>query len=406
MKTITLLGSTGSIGRNTLDVVAQHPERYRVHALAAHANVEAMLPQIAQFKPRVVVLHEADAAAQLADAIGAGRAGGHTPAVLSGMEGLLEVSTAPEVEQVVAGMVGAAGLRPVHAALQAAKPVALANKEVMVLAGELMMGLAQEKGCAVLPVDSEHNAVFQCLQGNTISQVEQLILTASGGPFRDLPLEDFPAITREQALAHPNWAMGPKITIDSATMMNKGLEVIEARWLFDLPPEQIGVLIHRQSIVHALVGYRDGSVLAQMGLPDMRTPIAHCLAYPERLPLELPRLNLAEVGRLEFMDVEPARYPCLGLALEALRMGGGMPAALNGANEAVVAAYLDGAFSFVQIAAILKEVMTKLSAQRGKPDTPWLGDVSSVEDAIAADAHGRNLAAALMPEVGTGPHGD
>ena len=389
MKTLSILGSTGSIGTSTLDVVARHPGRYRVHALTAHSSVDTLLGQIATFRPALAVLSDPAAARQLEARLPAGS----DTQVRAGEAGLIEAVQAPGVEQVVAGIVGAAGLRPVHAALLAGKDVALANKEVMVLAGELMMGVAREHGARVLPVDSEHNALFQCMQGNNLDQVEQLILTASGGPFRDLPLEEFPQITRAQTLRHPNWSMGQKITVDSATMMNKGLEVIEARWLFDLPPEQIGVLVHRQSIVHALVTYRDGSVIAQLGLPDMRTPIAHCLAYPERLPLDLPRLNLAETARLEFAEVEADRYPCYFLALEALRLGGGLPAALNGADEVVVAAYLEDAFSFTQIAAILEEVMNLLRGQLASGEAPaFLREVTSVEDAILADAFGRELA--------------
>jgi len=392
-KTLTVLGSTGSIGCNTLDVVARFPDRYRVHALAAHANTGRLAEQIERFQPKVAVLYDPEAAQALRDL----RPGNGRTTVLSGMEGLLEVSADPAVQHVVAGMVGAVGLRPALAAAGAGKELSIANKEVMVLAGELMVATARDSGAVLLPMDSEHNGVFQCLGENGHRHVARIVLTASGGPFRDLPLADFPAITKAQALAHPNWAMGPKITIDSATMMNKGLEVIEARWLFGLPPERIGVVIHRQSIVHALVEFVDGSVIAQLGLPDMRTPIACCLAHPERLPLPLPRLGLAQVGRLDFAEVPPERYPVFHLALEALRLGGGMPAALNGANEVVVQAYLDDAFSFQQIAAILNHVMSRLIAHRkspaavGRPDC--LARIASVEDAVEADALGRRLAA-------------
>jgi 1-deoxy-D-xylulose-5-phosphate reductoisomerase len=318
------------------------------------------------------------------------------------MAGLLEASTHPAVHQVVAGMVGAVGLRPAHAAIQAGKQVALANKEVMVMAGELMMNLAKETGTKLLPVDSEHNAIFQCLQGSHVGQVERILLTGSGGPFRDLPIDQFGSITREQALNHPNWKMGPKITIDSATMMNKGLEVIETRWLFDIPPDRISVLIHRQSIVHSLVEFIDGSVIAQLGMPDMRTPIAHCLAYPERLPLDLPRLNLARVGKLEFEEVTEGRYPCLYLALRALHLGGGAPAALNGANEAVVAAYLEGAFPFLTIAGILKSVMARLEGVLEHSGTPrHLRTIHTVDDAIAADEWGRSAARPLIEQART-----
>jgi len=414
-KSLCLLGSTGSIGTNTLDVVARHPGRFRVHALAAHGSVEALAEQIERYRPRLAVLYDEEAAERLR----ARRPGNGATAIRAGMEGLLEAVGAPEVDQVVSGMVGAIGLRPTYAAIEGGKQVAIANKETLVLAGELMVSKAAETGSRLLPMDSEHNAVFQCLagqigngsgpapgagaapRGNGRAGLERIVLTASGGPFRDWPLERFGEITLDQALAHPNWKMGPKITIDSATMMNKGLEVIEARWLFGLPPSRIRVLIHRQSIVHSLVEFTDGSVIAQLGLPDMRTPIAYCLGYPERLALDLPRLNLAEVGRLDFEDVSPDKYGCLYLALEALELGGGAPAALNGANEAVVGAYLKGAFAFAEIHRILSRVMGRLRgalAPRRDGGAPsWLGAVRSVDDAIAADRWGRDCAATEMP---------
>ena len=398
VKTLTVLGSTGSIGRNTLDVVARFPDRYRVHALAAHSSEERLAEQIERFRPAVAVLYDAQAAQRLRDR----RVAGGRTAVLSGMEGLLEVAAAPQTQHVVAGIVGAVGLRPAYAALEAGKELSVANKEVMVLAGELMMARAQDSGAALLPMDSEHNGVFQCLAGSPREAVRRIVLTASGGPFRDLAPDRFHTISKAQALAHPNWDMGPKITIDSATMMNKGLEVIEARWLFGLPPERIDVLIHRQSIVHALVEFVDGSVIAQLGLPDMRTPIACCLAHPERLPLELPRLDLAQVGRLDFAEVSEARYPCFFLALEALRLGGGMPAALNGANEVVVQAYLEDAFSFPQIAGILQRVMDRLAARRNSADVPaCLRRIATVDDAVDADRMGRQLAAAELAPLRT-----
>ncbi|MDH4248398.1 MAG: 1-deoxy-D-xylulose-5-phosphate reductoisomerase [Deltaproteobacteria bacterium] len=393
-KVLTVLGSTGSIGRNTLDVASRFPGQFRVHALAARSSVEVLAEQVERFRPRLAVLHDPESAARLREM----RPNGGRTTVLEGMEGLLEAASAKQVQHVVAGMVGAAGLLPTHAAVAAGKQVSVANKEVMVLAGELMMNLAQQTGATLLPMDSEHNAVFQCLAGEAPSHVERILLTASGGPFRDLPVDQFAHITLEQALHHPNWNMGPKITIDSATMMNKGLEVIEARWFFGLPPERISVVIHRQSIVHSLVEFMDGSVIAQLGLPDMRTPIAYCLSHPHRLPLDLPRLNLAQVGRLDFQAVAPERYPCLYLALRALKQGGGMPAALNGANETVVAAYLEGAFPFTRIAGILEQVMTELERQRtGHSPPAVLGAIGSVEDALAADALGRQLAESLMP---------
>ncbi len=397
-KSLTILGCTGSVGRNTLDVVARHRSRYPIHALAAHSNIDLLAQQIEVFAPAVAVMFDPDAAERLRSR----RPGGGRTAVLSGMAGLLEAVTDRRVDQVVAAMVGAVGLRPAHAAIQAGKQVALANKEVMVLAGELMMNLARETGSALLPVDSEHNAIFQCLHGAAASQVERIVLTASGGPFRDLPPERLATVTREEALNHPNWKMGPKISIDSATMMNKGLEVIETRWLFGLPPERIAVLIHRQSIVHSLVEFVDGSVIAQLGLPDMRTPIAVCLAHPDRLRLDLPRLNLAQVGRLEFQEPAEGRYPCLDLALRSLQLGGGAPAALNGANEAVVAAYLDGAYPFPDIAGILKRVMAHMEQALAAHTAPAvLSDVRSVDDAVAADEWGRAAARPLIEQART-----
>jgi 1-deoxy-D-xylulose-5-phosphate reductoisomerase len=395
-KVLSILGSTGSIGVNALDVAGRFPGRYRIHALAARANIDRLGEQIETHRPAVAVVYDPDAA----DALRRRRPGGGRTAIRSGMDGLLEVATDPRVDQVVAGMVGAIGLRPAHAAILAGKQVALANKEVLVLAGELMVALARETGSVLLPVDSEHNAIYQCLNGSDGRAVRRILLTGSGGPFRDLPVESLASVTRSQALNHPNWKMGPKITIDSATMMNKGLEVIETRWLFDLPPDRISVLIHRQSIVHSLVEFVDGSVLAQLGLPDMRTPIAYCLAHPERLPLDLPRLDLAQVGRLDFQAVLPERYPCLFLALDALALGGGAPAVLNGANECVVAAYLDDAFPFARIAGILKQVMKSLESALGERNAPsFLRSIASVEDAIAADAWGRAAAKPLIEEA-------
>ena len=393
---LTILGSTGSIGCNTLDVVGRFPDRFRVHALAAHSNVEQMGRQIAAVQPSLAVMFDAEAAGRLRETLPAGT----RTEVLTGMEGLIEAASSSEVDHVVSGMVGAVGLRPTHAAIAAGKRVSIANKETLVLAGELMVGLAARTGSVLIPMDSEHNAIFQCLAGASGKELERIVLTASGGPFRDLPLSDFGAITREQALAHPNWKMGPKITIDSATMMNKGLEVIEARWLFGLEAEHIQVLIHRQSIVHSMVEFVDGSVIAQLGLPDMRTPIAYCLSHPGRLPVQLPRLELGQVGRLDFQPVEQERYPCLSLALGALAMGGCAPAVLNGANEEVVAEYLNDAFHFTEIAVILEEVMAHLERTLEQPGTPaCLGAIASVDDAILADQWGRDAAKAIIQRL-------
>ena len=390
---LTILGSTGSIGRNTLDVTARFPERFNVHALAAHSSVDSLMQQIAAFQPSIAVMFDEDAAKRLRELLPSGTG----TEILTGMDGLLTVAGAEEVDHVVSGMVGAVGLRPTFQAIAAGKRVSIANKETLVLAGELMVSLAATTGSVLIPMDSEHNAIFQCLAGRPGKELERIVLTASGGPFRDLSPDQFGEITMEQALNHPNWDMGPKISIDSATMMNKGLEVIEARWLFGLEPEQINVLIHRQSIVHSMVEFVDGSVIAQLGLPDMRTPIAYCLSYPGRLPLELPRLNLGLVGQLDFAEVDSQKYPCLGLALKALAMGGCAPAVLNGANEEVVAAYLGGAFQFAEIAAILAEVMSRLGSTLGQPEAPkCLGVIATVDDAVLADQWGRDAAKTLM----------
>ncbi len=391
--TLALLGSTGSIGRNTLEVARRFPDRFRVAALAAHSNIELLAEQIAACRPALVAVFDEAAAARLRD----GLPKGTKTEVLEGMAGLIEAASHPQVGHVISGMVGAVGLRPTYAAIEAGKRVSIANKETLVLAGELMVRLAARTGSTLIPMDSEHNAIFQCLAGAGTGQVERIVLTASGGPFRDLPLERFGGITREQALNHPNWSMGPKITVDSATMMNKGLEVIEARWLFGMGPERIEVLIHRQSIVHSLVEFVDGSMIGQLGLPDMRTPIAYCLSYPERLPVDLPRLNLGQVGRLDFQPVAEEKFPCLFLALEALRLGGGAPAALNGANEAVVAAFLRDAFHFTEIAAILGEVMVSLKAALAEREPlSCLQAVSTVSDALEADQWGREAATRII----------
>ena len=388
-KTLTLLGATGSIGTSTLDLVRKNPQTYRLHALTANSSVKAMRDLVVEFSPPVAVMHDEAAAAELKAALPAN----FPTQVKGGMEALVEVSQAPEVTQVVSAMVGAVGLRPTHAAIEAGKEVGIANKETLVLAGELMVAKAKETGAALLPIDSEHNAIFQCMRGEQAREVESITLTASGGPFRDYTLDQFNSITREQALNHPNWDMGPKITIDSATMMNKGLEVIEAKWFFGLGPQQINVVIHRQSIIHSLVTFHDGSMMAQLGHPDMRTPISHVLAWPHRLPFDNPRLDLAQLGRMDFAPVEPAKYPCLFLALKALELGGGATAVLNGANEVVVGAYLEDAFSFVTIGRILQEVMEDLATALNGPEVPaFLTHPSTIQATIAADEWGRQAA--------------
>jgi len=382
-RTVTLLGSTGSIGRSTLDVIARHPERYRVFALAAQRQWALMLEQCRAFRPRFAVLLEDAAAACLAQAV---REEGLDCQVLSGAQGLVAVSEAPDADTVLAAIVGAAGLMPTLAAARAGKRVLLANKETLVLAGGLFMQAAAQSGAVVLPVDSEHNAIFQCLPPvyscENKAGLRRILLTASGGPFRDRPVSELAAVTPDQACAHPNWVMGRKISVDSATMMNKGLEVIEAHWLFDLPAEQIEVLIHPQSVIHSLVEYRDGSVLAQLGNPDMRTPIAYALAYPERVVAGVEPLDLTKVGALSFSSPDLERFPCLALAYEALRAGGSAAAMLNAANEVAVAAFLEGRAGYLQIAAACKAVLDSLP----------VAAVGCLEDALAADAAARAAA--------------
>ena len=365
-----------------LDVVRQFPALFKVMTLVAGQNDAKLTKQIAEFRPRLAIMQHEEAAARLKKRLGAQ----HSVKVGWGEAAMVKAASAEHIQHVVAGIVGAAGLAPVYAAVCAGKEVSLANKETLVVMGELMMVAAQRHGARILPMDSEHNALFQCLGKTPSKQVSKLILTSSGGPLRDTPPEALARVTCEQALAHPNWSMGKKISIDSATMMNKGLEVIEARWLFNQPPSKIQVLIQRESIVHSLVEFVDGSLLAQLGLPDMRTPIAHCLSYPNRLALPLPKLDLARLGKLRFEAVLPQRYPCLTLALKALSMGGLAPAVLNGANEVAVEAFLQAALPFTGIAKTLEHSLNAFAAQQGSPPP------TSLAQAIAADQLGRSLA--------------
>ncbi|MEN3026770.1 MAG: 1-deoxy-D-xylulose-5-phosphate reductoisomerase [Chlorobiota bacterium] len=351
MRTITVLGSTGSIGRQTLEVLRRWPEPFRIRYLGTHSNVELLAEQVRTFQPAGVVIVDEQAWKEFRRQVP------FQGPVLCGSEGLQEAAAESSNDVVVVSLVGAGGILPTLAALRAGIPVALANKEVLVSAGHLVMRAAEEHRVPLLPIDSEHSAILQCLQGEPDGSVEELVLTASGGPFRTLPKERLAEVTVEEALRHPNWQMGAKITVDSATLMNKGLEVIEAHWLFKMPLERIRVLIHPQSIVHALVYFRDGSVKAQLSLPDMRIPIAYALSYPQRHPLALPRLDLAAFGRLEFEEPDTERFPCLGLALEALRHGGSAPAVLNAANEVAVAAFLRGAIRFVDIPRLVEEAL-------------------------------------------------
>ncbi len=368
---VTILGCTGSIGVNTLDVLARQRARFRVVALGAQRDVEKMVEQCVAFQPEYAVLADAAAAERLAQRL----RGVADTQVLSGNAGLETIARLPQAQYVMAAIVGAAGLLPTLAALRAGKRVLLANKEALVMAGALFMDTLRGSSATLLPIDSEHNAVFQCLphQFNQAARpdlqaagVRRILLTASGGPFRTLPLAQLEQVTPAQACAHPNWVMGKKISVDSATMMNKGLEVIEATWLFGARPEMIEVLLHPQSVIHSLVEYRDGSVLAELAGADMRVPIAHALAWPERIESGAARLDLAAVGRLEFSAVEHARYPCLNLAYQALNNGGTAPAILNAANEVAVRAFLDEEIPFTGIARVVEAT---LAAQGARPAT-------------------------------------
>ena len=359
-RNITLLGATGSIGASTLDVVARHPARYRVFALTARNSIEPLLEACRRHRPRIAVLSGVaeDRALRRRFQEAAGCELRFGPSALD------EAASHPDCDTVMAAIVGATGLASTIAAARAGKRVLLANKEALVMAGALFMAAVRESGSLLLPVDSEHNAVFQCM--GEAKGVRRILLTASGGPFRTSPLDTLHRVTPDEACAHPNWVMGRKISVDSATMMNKGLEVIEARWLFDLPPERIEVLVHPQSIVHSLVEYVDGSVIAQLSNPDMRVPIAHALAYPERIESGVRTLDLGAIGNLSFQQPDPERFPCLGLAYAALRAGGTVPAVLNSANEIAVEAFLAGRLRFTAIAHVIDETLQRISAGPGE----------------------------------------
>lgn len=355
MKQLSVLGSTGSIGRNVLRVVDQFPDRFAVRALTAHRSVERLARQIDRYRPSLAAVADAEAAEQLRALLPSGC----STAICHGADGYAEAATLEKVDVAVAAMTGAAGLLPVLAAVEAGRTVALANKETLVMAGELVMARAAERGVSILPIDSEHSAIFQCLAAGRPEELDRILLTASGGPFRDLPAEALNRVGPEEALRHPNWEMGPKITVDSATLMNKGLEVIEARRLFDVPPERIEVVVHPQSIVHSMVAFRDGSVMAQMGVPDMRGAIAYALSHPERLPLGLPVPDFFQLGSLTFQPPDLERFPCLGLAFWAVRTGGTLPAVLNAANEVAVSAFLAEALPFSAIPDTVRRVMDR-----------------------------------------------
>ncbi len=387
MKALALLGSTGSIGRNTLNIVAKFPGQFQVKTLTAKHSIDRLADQICSFHPEAVSVFDGSAAKRLKTLLPAG----HHVEVMYGPEGYQAAASWDGVDMTVGAMVGAAGLEPVMAAIAAGKDIALANKETLVMAGEIVKAAAVQKGVRLLPVDSEHSAIFQCLHGQRPQDLDKIILTASGGPFLRTPAEKFVRITPDQALKHPNWEMGAKITIDSATLMNKGLEVIEAKWLFNLGAAQIDVMIHPQSIIHSMVAFCDGSILAQMGIPDMQEAIAYALAYPERIPLKQPLPDLVGIGGLEFHHPDMKRFPCLQLAYDAIMAGGTMPAAMNAANEVAVQAFLAKKLPFIRIPTLISATMDAHAPEKAT-------DLVSV---LGADAWARQKAQSLVAKHST-----
>ena len=389
-QSLTILGSTGSIGGSTLDVVARHPERFRIFALSGHSQTAKLAEQCLAFHPQYAVTANEAQAAELRAHLAA--AGCQTE-VLHGEQALCDIAAAPETDGVMAAIVGAAGLPPTLAAARAGKTLYLANKETLVVSGSLFMQTAAQSGARILPVDSEHNAIYQVLPPEKgylkHNGVQSIILTASGGPFLHTDLADFPAITPKQAVKHPNWQMGRKISVDSATMMNKGLELIEAHWLFNCPPEKLETVIHPQSVVHSMVRYADGSVLAQMGTPDMRTPIAYCLGLPERIASGVPPLDFAALSALTFETPDYRRFPCLELAYQAMQAGGGVPCVLNAANEIAVAAFLAGRIRFTDIACTVRHCL----------EQDFSGSHHSLEGLLDLDAAARRAAEAFVQQV-------
>ncbi|MBU1566697.1 MAG: 1-deoxy-D-xylulose-5-phosphate reductoisomerase [Proteobacteria bacterium] len=384
MKYISLLGSTGSIGVNVLAVVRQFPQRYKVVAMAAGTNMQKMAEQIREFQPELVSVCDEQRARDLARLL----PNDCNATVVFGQEGNTLVAAFPRAQITVSAMVGAAGLLPTLAAIAAGKDIGLANKETLVMAGKIVMAAVLENGVRLLPIDSEHSAIFQALEAGQKKDLKKIILTASGGPFLGMNREQLRTVTTEQALKHPNWSMGRKISVDSATLMNKGLEVIEAKWLFDVDMEAIEVVVHPQSIVHSLVEYQDGSVLAQLGIPDMRIPIAYALSYPERLPLQLQSLNLAQCANLQFEEPDGDNFPALQLAFTAIRKGGVCPAVLNAANEVAVDAFLSAQIRFLQIAETVARTM----------DIVEEGSDTNLSDILQADAEARRVARRLVQE--------
>jgi 1-deoxy-D-xylulose-5-phosphate reductoisomerase len=381
---LTILGSTGSIGVSTLDVVTRHPDRFQIIALTANHSIEKMLEQCRLFRPRYAVMLDKDSGEKLHTKV---RAAGISTEVIWGVESLEKVASLPEVDTVMAAIVGSAGIRPTFAAARAGKQVLLANKETLVMAGRIFMDVVKQHHATLLPIDSEHNAIFQSLPHHFTGDlaavgVRRILLTASGGPFRQSSLASLEQVTPEQACAHPNWVMGQKISVDSATMMNKGLEVIEAHWLFNAAPEKIQVVIHPQSVIHSMVEYVDGSVLAQLGNPDMRTPIAHALGLPDRIETGVAPLDMFKIGRLDFEEPDFKRFPCLGLAYQALAAGGSTPAILNAANEVAVESFLKRRMPFTAIPVMIEQVMQSVSRK----------DIASLEDVLEADREARETA--------------
>lgn len=377
MKNLSILGSTGSIGVSTLEIVTAHPDRFRVIALTAGKNLELLTKQIRQFSPQIAAVASESDVPRLKELCA-----GLDVEIVGGVEGLIKAATADETEMVVAAIVGAAGLVPTAAAIQAGKDIALANKETLVTAGHLFMDMVEKYGVKLYPVDSEHSAVFQSMEGHRNEDINKIILTASGGPFLNTPKEQLANVTVRDALNHPNWSMGKKISIDSATMMNKGLEVIEARWLFDAPLEKIDVNIHPQSIIHSMVDYVDGCVIAQLGTPDMKAPIAYALSYPERIASGIEPLDLTTLSGLTFFKPDLEKFRCLALAYRALREGESMPAVMNAANEIAVEKFLDGKIGFMQIAQIIERTMDAHKAH----------DLKSIDEVLKADQWGRETA--------------
>jgi 1-deoxy-D-xylulose-5-phosphate reductoisomerase len=388
MKNISILGSTGSIGMNALDVIKDNPTRFRVVALSAHRNVSMLKKQIDQFRPKIVSVVDQESASELEKIV--------DPAcgteILFGADGYRQVASIKEADMVISSMVGSAGLLPTIEAIEAGKDIALANKEVMVMAGEIVVNKARMKGVNVLPIDSEHSAIFQCLSGHRHTDIKRIILTASGGPFVNLSREELENVKPEQALKHPNWKMGPKVTIDSASMMNKGLEIIEAKWFFLVDIDQIEVQIHPQSIIHSMVEYVDGSVIAQLGVPDMRIPIAYALSYPERISRTEPYLDLPKVRHLEFFSPDLEKFPNLGLACGAGRVGGTHPAVLNAANEVAVESFLKGSIRFTDMPKMIKEVLSSHQTRQNP----------TIEDILSADRWAREKANEIFERVGIG----